>query len=74
MSSRLYQVHSIPTCQKAAVDAETSLPRMLLVSLALQNVFSLVKQCWVFRLRSAGREVMKNFADEGRQNKIPRSV
>lgn len=68
MSSRLYQVHLIPTCQEEAVDAQTSLHRMLPVSLALQNVFSLVKQWWVFRLRSAGKEVMKSFADEGRQN------
>lgn len=37
MSSRLYQVHLIPACQKEAVDAETSLHKMPLVSLVLQK-------------------------------------
>lgn len=68
MSSMLYQVHLIPTCQEEAVDAQTSLHRMSLVSLALQNVFSLVKQWLVFRLRSTGKVVMKSLAEEGRQN------
>lgn len=50
------------------MDAQTSLHRMSLVSLALQNVFSLVKQWLVFRLRSTGKVVMKSLAEEGRQN------